>query len=222
MTADDKGGLAASKSNAHMGGVISGQARRTAKDVERIKAEKGDGPWTEKGMDYIVDTLREGFDADIIRIPNEAAEIMIQLRAKVAALEAKDIEGDHKLAARVRNAIKCISSEGQNDRIHEGDLKVLRRAADELDRLPVKVAKDIELEGLRKAVRKACIQIIGKGSFREVELVDGGTWKEREKAIGEWKDWNIGWTVIPIEILEKLIAAATATSKEWHRTWTLS
>jgi hypothetical protein len=140
----------------------------------------------------------------------------------IAALEAKDIEGDHKLAARVRNAIKCISSEGQNDRIHEGDLKVLRRAADELDRLPVKVAKDIELEGLRKAVRKACIQIIGKGSFREVELVDGGTWKEREKAIGEWKDWNIGWTVIPIEILEKLIAAATATSKEWHRKWTLS
>jgi hypothetical protein len=70
------------------------------------------------------------------------------------------------------------------------------------------------LKALAAKIKESAIQIDGKGLFREVKLVNAGTWKEGEQPTSDWKPWNIGWTVVELETVLKLITDSSTKAQK--------
>lgn len=60
-----------------------------------------EGVWTEKGIDYILTSLREADDWETRRIVNQTAEVIMQLQK---ALEATNAERDRAIASAILGA----------------------------------------------------------------------------------------------------------------------
>ena len=57
-----------------------------------------EGVWTEKGIDYILTSLREADDWETRRIVNQTAEVIMQLQKALEATEAERAKRDRMMA----------------------------------------------------------------------------------------------------------------------------
>ena len=60
-----------------------------------------EGVWTEKGIDYILTSLREADDWETRRIVNQTAEVIMQLQKALEATEAERAKRDRAMAERL-------------------------------------------------------------------------------------------------------------------------